>query len=429
MKHLRPFTWAVLSLLLFAPVAAVVLGDVCPEVVRSALEATDRLCENTGRNQACYGHILLEAQPQPGLSSFAFDQAGDVVDVAAVQSLRLWPMEPDTGVWGVALMRLQADLPTAENANVTLLTFGDVQIENAAPPPTETDVTAAVDSFINVRRLPSTQAGVVGALAPGQTVKAVERLADNSWIRIELPDSGVFGWVYTPLLEFEGDLNTLNVVESRMPHYRPMQAFYFNSGINDPACAATPTSGMLIQTPEGVGEVSFLINEVNIRIGSTVFFQAQAGEQMTITTVEGYATVTASGVTQSAPAGTELSVPLTEDLTPAGPPSRPQPYNETELQSLPISVLDREIEIAPALPQQAIDQIYAPPAGCRCDAAAGVSEDGNNCPGQSCQAPGQGGNCPGNSCAHPGNANENAGSRNENAAEGRGGNANGRGNR
>lgn len=98
MKPFRTLAWVFLSITFIAPVAIALLGIDCPEVVRTALEATDQICEATGRNQACYGHILLEAQPQSGVSSFNFSEAGDVVDVTAVQSLRLWPMEQDTGV-------------------------------------------------------------------------------------------------------------------------------------------------------------------------------------------------------------------------------------------------------------------------------------------------------------------------------------------
>src|SRR5262245_45884926 len=99
MKSLSPFTWVSFFLLMLAPISAIVLGDDCPEIVRLALDATSELCENTGRNQACYGHTLLEAQLQPEQD---FQNAGDMVDVTAVKSLRLWPLEVETGVWGVA---------------------------------------------------------------------------------------------------------------------------------------------------------------------------------------------------------------------------------------------------------------------------------------------------------------------------------------
>jgi hypothetical protein len=233
---------------LIGTAAAIVLGQACPEVVRTALEATDELCEHTGRNQVCYGHVFMEAQPQPGATSFAFTQVGDVADVTSVQSLRLWPMEPDTGIWGVALMRLQANLPMSQPENVTLLTFGDVQIENAVASPTQLDVTAAVDEYITVRRGPSMEAGVVGVLGPGQDVKALERLEDSSWLRVELPDSGQTGWALTSLFTTTGDIQHLPSVDGGSPHYRPMQAFYFSSGNDDRGCSATPASGTLMSS-------------------------------------------------------------------------------------------------------------------------------------------------------------------------------------
>lgn len=345
MKHLRSIIWLILFALVVVPVVAAV--D-CPEVVSQALSATDELCEATGRNQACYGHVRLDAQPQQGADDFVFEQAGDRVDVAALQSLRLSPMEVETGAWGVALMRLQASLPTTGHSDITLLMFGDVQIENAVQtPPVELDVTVSVDEYINVRRGPTTRAGVVGVLAPGQTARALERLESGAWLRVELPRTGAIGWLDASLVTSAGDLTTLSVSEPWTPRYRPMQAFYFESGTNDPGCPEAPTSGMLIQTPEGVGEVTLLINEVNVRIGSTAFFQAQPGKTMRISTVEGAVEVEAMGVTHTAVAGSEISVPMDSHNEPSAPPSRPRPYDQAEWETLPVDSLAEEISDIP----------------------------------------------------------------------------------
>src|SRR5262245_17695172 len=171
MRHLRSLSWLLLFALVVVPVMAAV--D-CPTVVENALQATDELCEATGRNQACYGNVRVDAQPQPGIHDFNFNEVGDRVEVAALQSLRLSPMEAETGDWGVAMMRLQASLPSSQHQDITLLMFGDVQIENAVQTPqVPMDVTVSVDEYINVRRLPSIRAGVMGVLAPGQTVRAL----------------------------------------------------------------------------------------------------------------------------------------------------------------------------------------------------------------------------------------------------------------
>ncbi len=353
MKYL---IWLLLTILIVVPVAAAL--D-CPAVVETALETTNELCETTRRNQACYGNVRVDAEPQPGTDDFHFDQAGDRVAVTALQSLRLSPMEVDSGAWGVAMMRLQASIPASKPRDITLLMFGDVQIENAVQtPPVVLDVTVSVDEYINVRRLPSTRASIMGVLAPQQTVRALERLEDDSWVRIEIPTSGVIGWVDASLVTSEDDLTALSVTERWTPRYRPMQAFYFESGENNPGCPEAPTSGLLIQTPQGVGQVTLLINEVSVRIGSTAFFEAQAGEELRVSTVEGAVEVEAMGVTQTAAAGSEVSVPLDEHNSPSAPPRKPRPYNQTEWESLPVEALEEDIgEIPDPLSEEEIAQV------------------------------------------------------------------------
>ena len=104
-------------------------------------------------------------------------------------------LNEDAGVWGVAVMSLQADIPnTLPGQNVTFILFGDVMIENAA-----------------------------------------------------------------------SDEQT------------PMQAFYLRTGIGDVACEEAPESGLLIQTPDGIDEVTFNVNGVDVQVGSTVLFQTEEG--------------------------------------------------------------------------------------------------------------------------------------------------------
>lgn len=110
-----------------APVA-----ETCPTIVQTALETTDSACEDTGRNQACYGNVRLDVEAREGVAPFTFEQQGDRVDLAAVRSLTLSSMNESSREWGVAVMKVQADLPdTLPGQNVTFLLFGDVAIENA----------------------------------------------------------------------------------------------------------------------------------------------------------------------------------------------------------------------------------------------------------------------------------------------------------
>ncbi len=286
LKTILSFTF----ILWLAPVMLLAQVNACPEIVSKALTAADAACKKTGRNQACYGNFNLEAQGQPGAENFTFNKAGDIVNIADVQTLKLSPMNVNADQWGVALMKLQANIPdTLPGQNVTFLLFGDVEITNAI----NTDIT---------------------------------------------------------------------------PDKKPMQAFYLRTGAGDAQCDEAPESGLLVQTPTGVGEVAFNVNGVDVQMGSTVFFQTtQSSDGMTVSTLEGAAYVTSNNDTQVIVPGSWARVPVARRLVPFraagggvvnirmmvadGAPEAPKSYKGQllKMDSLPLGMLERKIEIAPAL--------------------------------------------------------------------------------
>jgi hypothetical protein len=225
--------------LMIVPGLALVQGADCPQIVEAALDAADEFCADTGRNQACYGHIALTADLRGDVADVVFEQPGDMVDVVSLDTLRLNPMNVETGDWGVALMRLQANLPnTLPGQNITFLMFGDVEIRNA----------------------------VSGDDPPNTEIHA-------------------------------------------------MQAFYLRTGIGDAPCEGAPQSGLVVQTPQGAGSVVFNINGVDVEMGSTVFFQADAEEGMMVSTLEGAAHVSDTLGSQPILAGTWVRIPLDETFS------------------------------------------------------------------------------------------------------------------
>lgn len=122
-------------------------------------------------------------------------------------------------------------------------------------------------------------------------------------------------------------------------------AFYFTSGIGDAACSSAPESGLLIQTPEGIGKVDLKINEIDISIGSTAYLQAQPNAEMIVNVVEGQAEVTSQGVTETVVAGNLTTIALDEDGIAESPPTSPEPYIIQPLQPLPTRNLPRPITI------------------------------------------------------------------------------------
>lgn len=107
----------------------------CESIMLQISQALDNFCSTTGRNQACYGNLLIDAEPSANvtdLTAFQFDRQGDIENLAELSALELSPMNQETGTWGVALMQVQANLPdTLPGQNVTVLAFGGMQIVDA----------------------------------------------------------------------------------------------------------------------------------------------------------------------------------------------------------------------------------------------------------------------------------------------------------
>ncbi len=159
----------VAALLLAAGIVQGQDDTTCPVIVQSALDLAGDACGATGRNEICYGNVNLQADPQDGVDSLALDNPGDIEDVAAIRRVQLSSMNTAVSEWGIALMRLQANLPDAlPGQNVLFVLFGDVAIESAVPtnaePLTET---VRATSGVNLRQGPSTSTAVVGGLAAG----------------------------------------------------------------------------------------------------------------------------------------------------------------------------------------------------------------------------------------------------------------------
>lgn len=349
--------WIAFGLLFCVSMAAAQTD--CPTLVQTALDTAASACEATGRNEVCYGNVLLSAEPQADAADFRFETAGDVAALGDIQTLALTGLDEAAGTWGVALMRVQANIPdTLPGQNVTFVLFGDVEVQNAVPAnPVLLDVSSA-GGEINIRSNPNAGSRIALRLEEGQTLRADGRLEDGSWLRVQIEnedaDSGeanlVAGWVSADVVTLSGDAASLPVVDAGdttiTSGFSPMQAFYFRSGVGDAPCAEAPDSGILIQTPEGVEQVNLRVNGVDVQLGSTAYLTAEPGAEMTIATLEGAARVQADGVTQIAVEGSMVSVPLDANGEAAGAPEPPEPYDPDPLAVLPLGLLEREVVAA-----------------------------------------------------------------------------------
>lgn len=105
----------------------------CSTLVERAISTTAEKCLSMSRNQVCYGNIDINIMPKPDAPAFTFERIGDITDITYMRSLKLAHLNEVQGLWGMAMMQLQADIPdTLPGQNVTFLLFGDVEVENTA---------------------------------------------------------------------------------------------------------------------------------------------------------------------------------------------------------------------------------------------------------------------------------------------------------
>jgi hypothetical protein len=353
-------------------------SDECPIAVEEILVAVGDICEDTGRNQVCYGNLEISATGRT--NAFQLNDVGDIANLADMQSLALSPLHGDAGVWGVALMQLQANLPdTLPGQNVTMIAFGDVTLENAINAPIE--FSATLSSNGRTRSTPTTATGdlnVLTAITSGTSIEVLGRNASGDWLLIRLPEASItgagYGWISTQVLSIAGDRMALNVFPNDVlanvspAPTTPMSAFYLKTGIGETNCAEMPPDGVLIQTPAGAGRVQMTVNNVQMSFGSTVFLKTFENLLM-VTVIEGTAILTSLGETRFIPAGAEAYIEMNEDFTaPVEVPSDPKPYKASDVLYLPITeniqlVPEAVIIIEPLAPeaiQRAIADSFAP---------------------------------------------------------------------
>lgn len=244
-------------------------SDECSSIAADALITLKTVCQATGRDQICYGHpaVIPDLTPlEENAAPPVFESPGDLLRVIETRSLQLEALDLENGLWGAALMRVQANLPTSSPENVTILIMGGVNLQN------ERDT---------------------------------------------------------------------------------LQAFTFSADPDEATCQHLPPSGLLIQTPEGIGEISLLINQVDIRLGSTVLLRAERDQTLSVNLLEGNASVTALDQTVSLVPGESAQIPLI-DLFPS---ERPQimPIDAADLRALGpfVSVLPRPIRLPPLIADSA----------------------------------------------------------------------------
>ncbi|MBZ0300699.1 MAG: hypothetical protein K8J31_13200, partial [Anaerolineae bacterium] len=109
------------------------LGLTCGQLVSQAVQAIGQACNDMGRNQACYGNYLVDAQFKQDVQQ-AFAAAGDLAALQGIQLISTSPFDELQQTWGVALMKAQANLPDSlPGQNLTFLLYGGAVADSVTP--------------------------------------------------------------------------------------------------------------------------------------------------------------------------------------------------------------------------------------------------------------------------------------------------------
>jgi hypothetical protein len=272
---MRQHLWKFIFMLpmVVAIASTVALQADCPPLVEKALEDLGQNCDLVDRNNACYGYNKLSATFNQEQPDDFFTSVSDRTALNVLDTLTTTPLDTEAGTWGVAVMKVQANVPNSlPGQAVTFILLGDTEIRNdvaavdAFIPADAVDVTAIGN--VNIRSLPSTRANVVGSVGDGIVLAADGLSADGGWYRVLFNDAP--GWVSAQLINAPEAAGSLPTLTSDLR--TPMQAFYLTTGVSNTRCNDAPDA-LLVQGPDSM-RVDLTVNGADISIGSTVVFRS-----------------------------------------------------------------------------------------------------------------------------------------------------------
>lgn len=344
-------------------------APVCPIGVQDAFTATEILCSDLASGEACIGNGTVAAVFGNAADNTGFAQSNDRATLDTINQLSL----TSTDAWTV--MRAQIRLATSDGGDIatgTMFAYGNVTLEDtgrvAATGAAEGTVIAA--RGMNVRRTPGNDGVVVWQLGAGENITVTGITADDQWIRIVIPNEFAgTGWVYAPYMQVENGADSLPVVtvnspvpDLTPPEFAPGQSYRLTTGTVPEGCEGDRSvSGILFQSPSGTpDDMRLEINGVALAINGTVFIQAQAGETLRVSVLEGQTTATALDESATASSNDALVVALTDDLAPNGTPNT-ESVDVADLGIVPTRLLPRQIAFDAGATEDIADVAAATP--------------------------------------------------------------------
>jgi hypothetical protein len=265
-KFLLPLFLLPLTLALAEPTSQ---ENLCPAIVRQALVELGDNCNLLDRNSVCYGFKQVRAtfsEPQP---DDYFSEVSDTSSLTIVDTLATTPLNVDSSTWGVAVMKVQANVPNSlPGQAVVFILLGDTEVRNEVSldetfiPADPVEVT--VGGGVNIRSGPSVRSNILGSTTDGTILPADGRSEDGGWLRVLFQNTS--GWISAELVDAPEAVDALPTLTNDLR--TPMQTFYLRTGIGTIVCDDAPNL-LMIQGPKNL-TVDLTVNGADVQIGSTI---------------------------------------------------------------------------------------------------------------------------------------------------------------
>jgi hypothetical protein len=265
-------------------------SNACSALALEAMNQSATNCDGLSTNIACYGYNRVSVLFNRDVPEDLFSKPADRADLPDLQSIETSAYDQASDFWGVAVMKLQANIPnTLPGQSVTFILMGETQVADAVPPdqqllPSSAVVAVAPTTRTNVRSKPSGRSNVLLAVNQGQELQADAIDESGMWLRVVA--NGVPGWISRAALGGP-DVSSLPVITSET--LAPMQAFYLKTKFGKPECAQAP-SALLVQGPKNLS-IDLSVNGASITIHSTVLFRTLDEDTMELLVLDGQAVV------------------------------------------------------------------------------------------------------------------------------------------
>jgi len=331
----------------------------CTSLAQSALSSVAQSCAGAAANSVCLGYdavtATFAASAQP-----TFKAKGDKVNLADVTSLTTSVANPEAGNWGVAVLKIQANIPESSQG-ITGVIFGDATLTSAVK--ADDLLTLPVTTVRDVALLRGGAAQTYPSLIklmPGQKATVDGRNKAGDWLRVRL-DSAV-GWSPANQLNVDGDAKTLAVLEDQdsragFVYKNPMQAFTLSTKVAA-TCGGEAPSGMLLQLTQDTQNANtkparLMVNGVDLTLTSgTVYLRATPKDRLEIAAVNGSATASVLGGTITLNAGEWVRVRLggTDGLMAIAGPNAKSRFPYALIDGAPVNALPTTMQCTVGLP-------------------------------------------------------------------------------